>query len=68
MFSLVQQWIHTHASVYVPSGSHLFDVCLQEFRKMWLSEEMNAMRMLGFSMDTHSCVSLWRWCFHTFFT
>ena len=25
--SLVQQWIHAHASVYIPSGSQLFGVC-----------------------------------------
>ena len=48
MCSLVQQWMHTHVSVYVPSGSHLFGACLQEFRKIWLSGETTSMRVLGF--------------------
>ena len=37
---MVQQWIHAHAPVYIPSGSQLFGVCPQEFRNIWLSEEM----------------------------
>ena len=36
----VSQWIHAHAPVYISSGSQLFGVCPQEFRKIWLSEEM----------------------------
>ena len=68
MCSLVQQWIHAHASVYILSGSQLFGVCTQEFRYIWLSLVVwrDEMHMFGPSMETRSCVSPWVWSFHRF--